>query len=116
MHDKLETSCDLLLQNIRDSGLNYNCQLTPFSMYVTIRKSFIKSRTSLINSTHSLNVCRKSESSELQEKYDKLLIKQKCLEQGYNNLKSDLEHVIEECDEKNKGIENLENLKDKLNS
>jgi hypothetical protein len=35
----IETSCDQILYSVRSSQLNYSCQETPFSIYLTIRKT-----------------------------------------------------------------------------
>ena len=35
----IETSCDLIMNSVRSSQLNFACQETPFSIYITIRKS-----------------------------------------------------------------------------
>jgi hypothetical protein len=39
------------MKTIRSTGLNYFIQDTPFSTYVTIRKSIIKLRTKILNRT-----------------------------------------------------------------
>ena len=38
----MNDSCSKILNNIRNSALNYSCQETPYSIYVTIRKSWSK--------------------------------------------------------------------------
>ena len=35
----IETSCDLIMNSVRSSQLNFACQETPFSIYITITKS-----------------------------------------------------------------------------
>ena len=41
-----ETSSTLIIQAIRSSGLNFCCQETPYSVHITLRKSFTKSWSS----------------------------------------------------------------------
>jgi hypothetical protein len=36
----LQNSCDLVINSLRASSLNYNLQETPFLIYLSIRKSF----------------------------------------------------------------------------
>ena len=35
-------SCDKILNSVRSTNLNFSCQETPFSLYLTIRKSLVK--------------------------------------------------------------------------
>ena len=37
-----QTNCETILQTVRSSLLNFSCQATPYSVYLTIRKSFAK--------------------------------------------------------------------------
>ena len=39
----LKKSCDSIMEAVRTSCLNYACQETPYFMYLTVRKSKIKS-------------------------------------------------------------------------
>ena len=41
----IQTSCDFILKNVRSSSLNYSVQETPFSLFLTIRKSLVKIRS-----------------------------------------------------------------------
>ena len=41
-NSSIQKSCDLVLASVRSSSLNYSSQETPFSIYLTIRKSFSK--------------------------------------------------------------------------
>ena len=43
------STCNTLQEHIRASGLNFSCQETPFSLYITVRKSFTKIRTRNLN-------------------------------------------------------------------
>ena len=39
---QIETSCQDIMNCISESSLNYSVNLTPYSLYITIRKSFSK--------------------------------------------------------------------------
>ena len=41
----INESCSTILNNIINSALNYSCQETPYSIYITIRKSWSKQNT-----------------------------------------------------------------------
>ena len=115
MATNIESTCNFLLQNIRTCGLNYSCQETPYSIYVTLRKSSIKSRfsqsfSSDVNSVQQQLFSTNSEPSKIQENYDELLKKYKNLEEAFENMKNDFAEAIEECDTKTKEIEDLNNI------
>ena len=38
----VQKSCDLVIESVRASSLNYNLQETPYSIYLSIRKSSLK--------------------------------------------------------------------------
>ena len=38
----VKTSCDFIINSVRDSSLNFSIQKTPYSLYLTIRKTFNK--------------------------------------------------------------------------
>ena len=40
--DNIKNSCAQILKSVRNCNLNYACQETPFSIYLTIRKSWNK--------------------------------------------------------------------------
>ena len=108
MATDLEKTCNFLLQNIRTSGLNFSFQETPFSMYVTLRKSFVQPRTN--TNTFPEHFTTESKLSEAKEKHEKLLLTHENLKQAYNNVKNDLEDAIEEFETKTKTIEDLANV------
>ena len=41
-------SCEIILKHLKSSNLNFVLQETPYSAYITIRKSFVKTRDSVI--------------------------------------------------------------------
>ena len=46
---KIENYCENILSSVRSSNLNYSCQETPFSIYLTIRKSWSKQTKYSVN-------------------------------------------------------------------
>jgi hypothetical protein len=107
----LDSTCEFLLQRIRASGLNYSCQETPYSIYVTLRKSFAKSRSSF----HDLNHLQETNNQELElakikRKYEILLANHKNLEKSFDHLKLEHESAIEENLSNYKLLENLESV------
>ena len=40
--ETIAMSCDEILNSVRSTNLNFSCQETPFSLYLTIRKSLVK--------------------------------------------------------------------------
>ena len=51
MPDEVQQSCDKLLTLLRDSGLNFLIQETPYSAFLTIRKSFCREPKKFLNNT-----------------------------------------------------------------
>ena len=51
MPDEVQQSCDKLLTLLRDSGLNFLIQERPYSVFVTIRKSFCREPKKFLNNT-----------------------------------------------------------------
>ena len=106
----IEAKCDFLLNKIRNSGLNFSCQETPYSLFVTLRKSLIKPRLSqhdLHHQQHGHNQVSELEPDDIKAKYEKLLLKQKNLEEAYSRVQNDLDNAIEEATSDDKVIKNL---------
>jgi hypothetical protein len=72
MSEDLKSTCkhNLLLKSIRDSGLNFVCQETPWSFYLTLRKSFLKTRIikTLVASVQNENLSTENEQRQLEIK------------------------------------------------
>ena len=49
MSSKIHSSCNQILHTVRTSNLNYSCQETPFSLFLTIRKSPVKFYNQLLS-------------------------------------------------------------------
>ena len=100
-----KNKCEWVLKELKSSNLNFVLQETPFSAYLTIRKSFVKnlnSATSIIGQTFN-------ESAEtLHRKIEALEAENSCLKSDLLKYKTDLkksDHVIFKLEE------NIENTK-----
>lgn len=97
----VETSCSLIMNTVRSLPLNYNIVETPYSIYLTLRKSILKSTQSL-------------EMPKVVNQDDKV----RKLEEANANLSGNLEEAVIECEENAKTISELKetakNLLDKL--
>ena len=118
-HDQrqIESSCNLILRNVRSSGLNFSAQETPFSLYLTIRKSQIISKYSLqpqhqspSAAITSVNQTRKSEADldSIRKCYDVLSVKHKHLEEAFDKVKGYYEEATNDCLEKDNLLEQFE--------
>ena len=107
MATDLEASTNFVLHNIRQSGLNYSCQETPYSIYVTLRKSFRKSRTAENQDLRFLQElpCRKSEFelTKIRDEQDMIL-------EAFDHLKHYYDDAIEENARSCEIIENFESV------
>ena len=108
-------SCDFVISSVRNSFLNFSIQETPFSLYLTIRKSF--SQTSSNSDkifSRDTNVGR--ENSEVET----LKIKLKAAEDSNMNLKKDYEEAVNDCeqcyDKINKLESKVEDLMEEINN
>ena len=117
-------SCNSLLQHIRDSGLNFSCQETPFSIYITVRKSYTQYRkenlaSSLVNQVlHDVVKDEQQHPQEaslhyqsLQKKHGSLLAEKNKLEDTLDITKQHLNSALKECDLREEVIEELEEQK-----
>ena len=103
MSDCVQSSCNFLLQSVRNSGLNFSCQETPFSIFLTIRKSLVKSFQFQSHRNPSY-------ASEIEDKFDVksyLIEENKSLKEAFNKLKNEFEAALSECESKNTENEDL---------
>ena len=97
-------SCDLVLKHLKSSNLNFFLQETPFSAYITIRKSFIKDSSSAIpeSNTESAealnNKIKVLQAENVSLKTD--LHKLKCVAKKSEDKISDLEAKIKNSQNK----------------
>ena len=90
---QIKESCLSLMDTIRQSSLNFSLQETPFSLYITIRKSFTKSRN--LHSQVNQNLMQiQAEKSPAKSDPDILQSRLKLLEDTYAKLKSDFEDEV----------------------
>ena len=105
--DHLQNQCNLILQNVRSCGLNYNCQETPFSIYITLRKSLVTYKSTLAPPEVKPDPELYSQSPDkcdFNHKYEKLAESYNSLQKAYDTLKDDFEDAVNECEHKNKII------------
>ena len=101
----IENKCNQILQSLKSSCLNYSAQVTPFSIYVTIRKSLVK---------QTINHPYEETNDVVEEKMDHIrelqVLKSRCkfLESSNEDLKASLEQEINEHEKKISEIERLE--------
>ena len=76
----VQSSCDFLLYSVRNSGLNFTSQETPFSIFLTLRKSFVKSFQPQIKSEENKLFVKNLKAENLEEVNKKL-------EEALKNLK-----------------------------
>ena len=92
MITSMKSSCDLVLNSVRSSNLNYMCQETPFSIFLTIRKSYLKTFNPAVQITTMTSSDTKLE----------------LMEKAFERLKCDHEEVIAENESHLKTIITLE--------
>ena len=95
----VQSSCDFLLHSIRSSGLNYKCQETPFSIFLTLRKTLVKTKTPLHQNPiiDFVDQDMKQVKSEVNS----------CLKEAFNRLKNDYEDVVAECESRYQAVDEL---------
>ena len=109
----VQNSCEFILKNIRSSSLNYAVQETPFSLYLTIRKSFVKNKTrSDSKPATSSPLVRETEISR--EELETLKVECESLKNENQTLKKGYEEAIIECEENNMVIADLQNRNENL--
>ena len=105
--DHLQNQCNLILQNVRSCGLNYTSQETPFSIYITLRKSLVTYKSSHASPEVKSDPELYSQSPtkcDFNHNYEKLEKSYNILQKAYDTLKDDFEDAVNECEHKNKII------------
>jgi exonuclease VII small subunit len=108
----VKNSCDNVLTSVRDSSLNFSLQETPFSIYITIRKSFLRCRSDSLDKNPS-NYKEEQTSGKSQELED-LITKLKSEEKSNLALKNNYEEAIEDSAKCYQRIQDLENQVERL--
>ena len=102
----IKTSCDFVIGSVRDSLLNYSIQETPYSLYLTIRKSFARSA----NLEHCLSNLGPQNFTEIET----LKMKLKTAEEANLMLSKNYEEAVHNCEVCNAKIKDLETTVDEL--
>ena len=108
----VEESSFSIMKSIKSSGLNYLIQDTPFSTYVTIRKSMIKSgqKSSSSNHLESLSISEKiSQKDSLESRCKYLEIANEAFNLKYSELVNNREDLKRELDQTKSELYNVEN-------
>ena len=109
------TTSNSLLQSIRDSGLNFVCQETPWSVYLTLRKLFIRSKSNVKNEGNE-DIPKQIELDHLKVELKQLAEKNELLQRSNESVRSDLENTIEECIATKKENKKLEEANSNLHT
>ena len=98
----VQNSCDFVIRSVRDSFLNYSIQETPYSLYLTIRKSKVK------DSPHQIFSGLQKNRVHEEKKVQDLQIKLKSLEDSNRILQENYEEATNDSEERYKTIDQLE--------
>ena len=119
MAAKAQESCNIILQNLRSSNLNFSAQETPFSIFVTIRKSFTKNGSVGLNCFQSpvdqlTSNLDTSHAKALKSENQSLKVKINEINQACATLADDLEEEV--LVETSLRLKNLQHSYSKLES
>ena len=87
----VEESCNSIINTVRSLPLNFSIVETPYSVYLTVRKSLVRNASSLGN------VKKESQDEKV-----------KMLEESNQRLKANFEELVIECKENTKYIHDIE--------
>ena len=105
---QVNIKCDSVLNTVRTSGLNFSCQETPYSLYLTLRKSFTQPRYDhQVPHPNHHQAEQDAELDRIKSQYEKILEDYKHLELAYNYVKGDFEDAIAETQSNYRVIANL---------
>ena len=110
----VENSCELIITSVRDSLLNFSLQETPFSIYITIRKSLAKNKLFSQDSDqiHLQNKQQNKIGEDKKELLEKEIVKLKMMlktsEDANLILKKNYEEAVDDCEQCYKQIKDLE--------
>ena len=102
----VKNACDMVINSARDSFLNYSLQETPYSIYLTIRKTFIRSNLTLDQNfcQVQLNTSCKQDDSEIRG----LKVQVKHLEESNTALENKYIEAVDDCEQSYLKIKELE--------
>ena len=117
-YEHLKNCCDIVRNSVHKSSLNYNLQETPWSIYITIRKSFAKKKVLHEPDDQAVSLAPgqplhllpdHSLHQDVENQLQNLKIKLKKSEDANNILTLRYEEAVQECEENHFKIEQLEN-------
>ena len=107
----IQNLCDNILNSVRTSNLNYVCQETPYSIYLTIRKSWRKhqqvQQEELPKSAFKDEIDLKDEKNDLKNELDDLKAKLQASKHVEDDLSDKLDAAVVEVSRLNKEVEKL---------
>ena len=115
-----QESCAHIMSAVRSTGLTWGTQETPYSLFLTIRKRFLKdakTRLNLRNPTHTLGVDRGNlQCEQLAASNTEMQLKIQNLETGIERLRTDLESEVSSNEKLNIALNVSKSLVDNLNT
>ena len=87
----IKNSVNFIMQTVRESSLNYSIQETPYSLYLSIRKTLSRASHSEISQAQILSTSMKNEIEILENKLEKA-------QKENLTLKNNFEEAIKECE------------------
>ena len=105
----LEKSCDMILNGVRNSCLNFSIQETLYSLYLTVRKSLAKNKSAqdAESKEHTVNAKNLSE-TQLKEEIKTLKKKLNEAEESNLRFQHECEEAVNESEECYKKMKMLE--------
>ena len=103
MATTIQNSCDVILNSVRASFLNFSSSETPYSLYISIRKSWAKTKGFPIPEIPS-----DSSSLVSQEDLEKLRIQLKHVQDSNESLKIRYEESANDCEKAYRKVNELE--------
>ena len=100
----IKISCDSVIECVRASSLNFSCQETPYSFYITLRKSFRKG-----SHGHQLPSFPPQQAPQAEHHAQAINLKH-----AYDSIKYDLEDALLENESKDEVITSLKMKLEKL--
>ena len=104
----LDNSCELIVKSVRNSCLNFSIRETPYSLYLTIRKSFSNVPKEHILSQPPVEILKNVSETLLKEKIQELKVKLNEAEDMNHRLRLEHEEVVNDSEECQKKLKNLE--------
>ena len=103
--------CEKLLGKVKSSNLNFVVRETPYSVFITLRKSFASTKETnnhVLEQHDEIGDSLQTNNEELREKYDDIVNKYNKLFEEFEDMKTKIQR---ENDEKNKLLDRIINKK-----